>query len=176
MNNQGQKINLIYEKSTLESTDILELQKKLTERNVRFDFQQRSIMTCASIDFFVPIIQFVTSESFLFGFTASATWDLFKTITGFAYNKFHNRKTCKKYNDKTVKTPPNIHFDIGNTHLVLPVDIDKDKYEYAIDKFFKYVSSHTPNKITYVWYNETDKSLTTKTEEQIINEEIKKQQ
>ena len=176
MNNQGQKIELIYERDTLENTDILELQKELTERNIHFDSQQRSIMTCASIDFFMPVIQFVTSESFLFGFTASAAWDLFKTITRFAYNKFHNHKTHKRYNGKTVDTPTNIHFDIGNTHLVLPVDTDKDKYEYAVDKFFKYVSSHTPNKTTYVWYNETDKSLTTKTEEQIINEEIKKQQ
>ena len=125
MNNQGQKIELIYERDTLENTDILELQKELTERNIHFDSQQRSIMTCASIDFFMPVIQFVTSESFLFGFTASAAWDLFKTITRFAYNKFHNHKTHKRYNGKTVDTPTNIHFDIGNTHLVLPVDTDK---------------------------------------------------
>ena len=120
-------------------------------------------MTCASIDFFVPIILFVTSEAFLVGLASNAAWDVFTTITRFAYNKFHNQKVRKVYSDKTVEETPNIHFDIGNNRFVLPVDIDQEKYEYAVDKFYEYASSHTPNKTTYVWYNKNDGYITTKT-------------
>lgn len=176
MNDQEKNIELIYGRDALESDDIMELQKELTQRGISFNSRKRSIMTCASIDFFVPIILFVTSEAFLVGLAANAAWDIFKTITRFAYNKFHNQKVRKVYSDKTVEETPNIHFDIGNNRFVLPVDIDQEKYEYAVDKFYEYASSHTPNKTTYVWYNKNDGSITTKTEEQIINEEIEKHQ
>ena len=176
MNNQEKNIELIYEKSTLDTNDIQELQELLTDKDVSLYSHQRFYMTNASIDFFVPIILFVTSEAFLVGLASNAAWDVFKTITRFAYNKFHNQKVRKVYSDKTVEETPNIHFDIGNNRFVLPVDIDQEKYEYAVDKFYEYASSHTPNKTTYVWYNKNDGYITTKTEEQIINDEIKKHQ
>ena len=176
MDNQERNIGLIYGKGALESTDLQELQAALADKNICLISHQQSLIINASIDFFFPFIQFITSNSLVVGLISSAAWDIFKTITKFAYTKFHNRKMHKVYGNKTVEETPNIHFTIGESHLVLPVDVDQDKYEYATNKFFEYVSSHAPNKTTYVWFNEQDGSITTKTEEQIINDEIKKHQ
>lgn len=176
MNNQEKNIELIYEKSALDTNDIQELQELLTDKEVSISSHQRFYMTNASIDFFVPIIQLVASNSFLIGIASNVAWDIFKLIAGFAYTKFHNRKAEKVYSDKTVEETPNIHFAIGENHIVLPVDVNQEKFEYATNKLFEYISTYTPNKTTYVWYNDKDGSLTIKTEEQIINEEIEKQQ
>lgn len=172
-------IDLVYNRDSLSDEEITTLEQELADKGIVLLSRQRSRMVCASCDFFVPLIEFVTSPDFIIGLTsgivASIAWDSIKTIAVFLYHKYHNKKIKKLYSNKTVEEDPNIQMGFGDAHFVLPVEVDQEKYEYAVDIFFEYASSHTPDKTTYVWYNEKDGSLITKSEEQTLKDEYKKQ-
>lgn len=70
----------------------------------------------------------------------------------------------------------NIHFVVGNNHIVLPIDVDKEKFEYVVDQFMLATARCTPIEPTYTFYSEKDDAVLSKTETEIIQEEYEKQQ
>ncbi|WP_407384610.1 hypothetical protein [Ruminococcus sp.] len=172
-------IDLVYNRDSLSDEEITVLEQELADKGIVLLSRQRSQMTCASCDFFVPFIEFVTSPDFIVGITsgivASIAWDSIKAFAVFLHHKYHDKKIKKIYPNKTVEEVPNIQMGFGDARFVLPMEVEQEKYEYAVDKFFEYASSHTPDKTTYVWYNEKDGSLITKSEEQTLKDGYKKQ-
>lgn len=49
---------------------------------------------------------------------------------------------------------PTIHFNIGQMHAVLPMDIDDEKFKYFVDKAFESVNEQSIAKETYFIYSE----------------------
>ena len=173
--NNGIAINVVFSKDSLSSEDIHILEQELSENGITLNAQQRSLMVNASCDFFVPLIEIVVSDNFLVSIAAAAAWDALKYITRFLYDRWHGKRIEKIYPNKTVEEDPNIQFVIGENHIKLPVNVDQKKFEYATDKFFDYVSTHTYDQATYIFYNEKDGSLITKTEKQTLADEYKEQ-
>lgn len=84
---------------------------------------------------------------------------------------FHHHSFYKIQGGKIEKSPAN-----NNNRLILPVDVDKDKYEYAVDRFMEKAFASNPDERTFFYYSDDQQTILCKTESRIIKDEIEKRQ
>ncbi len=141
---------------------------------------QRSPYVQASIDFFFPFIEIFLSPEIVGEIyrnaVSSGTYDAIKLLLGQIRNKFHKRPIYKVQSKGVTEETPNIQFRVGNNSLVLPVDVDFEKFKYVVDQFMECSSKDIPDVVTYSIYCEEDDSILRKTERDIISEELAKHQ
>ena len=92
------------------------------------------------------------------------------------WKRFHHHPFYKIQDGKIEKSPANIQFVIDNNRLILPVDVDKDKYEYAVDRFMEKAFASNPDERTFFYYSDDQQTILCKTESRIIKDEIEKRQ
>lgn len=102
------------------------------------------------------------------GLLSSATYDAIKMLLAFIRNKFYHHPICKIQGGKVTEETANIHFVVGNNLLVLPIDIDDEKYQYTVDKFMELAASTLPERPIYSFYSEEMDQFVQKTQEEII--------
>ena len=138
----------------------------------------RSPYIQASIDFFFPFIEIFLSPEIVGEIyrnaVSSGTYDMIKFLLVHVRNKFHKRPIYKVQPKRVTEETPNIQFRVGNNSLVLPVDVDFEKFKYVVDQFMEHSSHETPDVVTYSIYCEEDDSIVRKTESDIIAEECAK--
>ena len=89
-------------------------------------------------------------------------------LLSFIRNKFYHHPICKIQGGKVTEETANIHFVVGNNLLVLPIDIDDEKYQYTVDKFMELAASTLPERPIYSFYSEEMDQFVQKTQEEII--------
>ena len=171
-------IGIVYYKNCFEGAELTELETEMAAYGLKLMPYERSSYICASIDFFVPFLQILLSPDMVKalsqGLLTNAVSDGIKVLLKRIYNKFHKKPAFKIQGGNISEESANIHFVVGNNHLVLPVDVDKEKFEYAVDKFMVAATDSAPTEITYIFFSEKDNTILSKTENAIIQEEYDK--
>lgn len=174
------EIGILYAKNTFEQCELDEATTELEKYGLKLIAHERSLNINASIDFFVPFLQVLVSpeivSAFSQGLLNSATYDGIKALFKRIYRKFHAKSVSKIQNGNIIEESANIHFVVGNNHIVLPTDVDKEKFEYVVDRFMLAATQCMPIEPTYTFYSEKDDAVLSKTETEIIQEEYEKQQ
>ena len=173
-------IGIVYIKNTFEPCELNEVTTELEEYGLKLMTHEKLPYINASIDFFVPFLQILVSpeivSAFSQGLLNSATYDGIKALLKRIYRKFHAKSVSKIQNGNIIEESTNIHFVVGNNHIVLPIDVDKEKFEYVVDQFMLATARCTHIEPTYTFYSEKDDAVLSKTETEIIQEEYEKQQ
>lgn len=105
----------------------------------------------------------------------NASYDAIVGLLKHIYQKFHKRPIYKIQGGAAEEQPANIQFIVGNNLLVLPVDVDNEKFQYTVDRFMELAMSSIPSETTYTFYSEEENSVLRKTEDEIIRDEYEKQ-
>lgn len=138
----------------------------------------RSPYVYASLDFFVPSVEILLSpeivQAIYCNLAAAAIITSLKVMLKLIWKQFHKKPFYKVTNHKITESDPNIQFSVGKNIMVLPVDVDQEKYEYAVDRFFEIASKGEPCEPVYTYYIEAMNDVESKTENQIIAEEVRK--
>lgn len=180
MSQEKPDIGILYIKNTFEPYELDAIITELKPYGLKLIARERSPYINASIDFFVPFLQILVSPEIVSvlsqGLLTNAIYDGIKVLFNHIYRKFHAKPVSKVQGGKIIKESANIHFVVGNNHIVLPVDIDIEKFEYVVDQFMIMASRQAPDKTIYTFYSEKEDVILSKTEMEIIQEEYKKQQ
>ena len=178
MKQKNADIAIIYMEGSFETDELSLLDEMIAKYELTLHVHQKSRFVNASIDLFVPFIQVLLSPDILSEIYRNAvstgTYDALKSILGFIWAKFHKKPFYKVRPGKVTEETPNIQFTLGNNSLVLPVNVDNEKFQYAVDRFMELASQSMPNEVTYSIYCEEDDTLQSKTESEIIAEEYAK--
>ena len=160
-------IGIVYIKNTFEPCELNEVTTELEEYGLKLMTHEKSPYINASIDFFVPFLQILVSpeivSAFSQGLLNSATYDGIKALFKRIYRKFHAKSVSKIQNGNIIEESANIHFVVGNNHIV-------------VDRFMLAATQCMPIEPTYTFYSEKDDAVLSKTETEIIQEEYEKQQ
>lgn len=172
MNVENPDIGIIYCKDSFTDSELKTLVNELMAHGLRLAAKERSPYINASIDFFIPFLQIILSPEMVSalsqGLLTSAAYDAIKILLVFIRKKFHNHPICKIQGGQVTEETANIHFVVGNNKLILPVDVDDKKYQYAVDKFMEFAANTRPEKTIYSFYSEERDQIVLKTEEEII--------
>ena len=76
----------------------------------------------------------------------------------------------------TTNVVPSIHFNIGQMHAVLPMDIDDEKFKYFVDKAFETINEQTVAKETYFIYSEKTGEARHYTQHELIQQTYQERQ
>ena len=178
MSEEKSDIGIIYIKNTFEQCELDEATTELEKYGLKLIAHERSPYINASIDFFFPFLQILVSpeivSAFSQGLLTNAMYEGIKALLKRIYRKFHEKPVSKIQGGKIIQESANIHFVVGNNHIVLPVDVDMDKFEYVVDQFMLVTTQHIPTKTTYTFYSDKDNVVLSKTEIEIIQEEYEK--
>ena len=176
------RFGIIYGEKTFATNELNELRESLKVYGVELLSQETSPYTNACLDLLSPLVLFATDPNFIqtliSNVVSSGGYDAIKLVAKFLYSKFHNRHMTKIQGGKITEETANVQLAIGNNRMVLPVDIDQDKYEYAVDKFFetvKFLEEEKTQEQVYYMYSESGERLIAKTERQIIAEAYERQ-
>ena len=94
------------------------------------------------------------AQAIYLGIASSAIWDgiklFFRSLKNIIKKKTFTHVSNNKVNTKAT---PNIHVNIGESHIVLPIDIDDSKFEYFVDKMFDSMDKDIVNEEKYVFYD-----------------------
>lgn len=180
MNGNRLGVLIEYQEDFMETKELDAIQNELQKTEVSLISQPRHRITWASIDLFVPVIQIMLSPDLVraitSGLLSNAIYDSIRWTISSLYQKFHNNKAYKIQSGEIKESFANIHFVVGKNVMILPIDVEKDRFEYAVDKFFE-LSEHASNEeVRFVRITDDQMGLKVQTEDEIIFEEYQKQQ
>ena len=157
-------IGLEYLQNSFETEELKELENGLADCGISLKTHENTPKHIMGLEDLFPQIQIFLSsdiaQAICLGVASSALWDgiklFFKTL----------RKTVKKKpfthisNGKVdTNATPNIHVNIGKSHIVLPMDIDDNKFEYFVDKMFESINQDTITEEKYASYDAEKETL-----------------
>ena len=157
-------IGLEYQKNAFETEELKELENGLSGCGISLKTHENTPKYIMGIEDLFPQIQIFLSsdivQAICLGVVSGALWDgiklFFKSL----------RKTVKKKpftrisNEKVdINATPNIHVNIGKSHVVLPMDIDDEKFEYFVDKMFESINRDTVTEEKYAFYDAEKQTL-----------------
>lgn len=172
MNADMPDIGIIYFKDSFSDSELKTLINELAAYDLRLAAKERSPYINASVDVFVPFLQIMLSPEMVSalsqGLLTNATYDAIKMLLVLIRKKFYHRPIHVIQGGKVTEETANIHFVVGKNMLILPVDVDDKKYQYAVDKFMELAASTLPEKPIYSFYSAENDQIVQKTEEEII--------
>ena len=94
-------------------------------------------------------------ETIFLGLVTNAIWDGIKYLLSSIQKMIKEKPFVHIQNGKIdTDKKPNIHINIGKSHIVFPTDIDDNKFEYFIDKMFESIDKDTITTEKYGFYDE----------------------
>ncbi len=157
-------IGIEYLQNTLTTNEITDLESDLNRYGIQLQTHSNAPRFIMGIEDLFPQIQIFLSpdivETICSGIASGALWDGIKFLFD-SLRKIVKKKTFAHVSNGKfdTKTTPNIHVDIGKNHIVLPTDIDDEKFEYFVDKMFESINQDTITEEKYVFYNAEDQTL-----------------
>lgn len=152
-------VGLAYLQGAFDREDILVLENGLKESNLSLVYHATSPKYIMGIEDFFPQIQAFLSPDIVQvlcqGIATNAIYDGIKWFL-FSLRQITKKKTLTKVQNGKITTNvvPSIHFNIGQMHAVLPMDIDDEKFKYFVDKAFESVNEQSISRETYFIYSE----------------------
>lgn len=144
----------------LTSEDIKELEECIIQEDICLKVHSHNPRYMNGIEDLFAQIQIICSQEVLFalftGVLASGIYDVLKSFLCKIYDKMKGRHVTKVQSGKIEEVSPKIHFIIGDVKVILPLDIDDEKYEYFVDKMFESMKDETITKKEFcIWNKET---------------------
>ena len=140
--------------------DIKELEEYVEMDDIQIQVHSYSPRYMNAFEDLYAQIEIICSQDVLFalftGVVGSGIYDVIKTFLCKIYSKMKGRHVTKIQAKKLEEVPINIHFIIGGIKVVLPLDIDDEKYKYFVDKMYESIRDETVTKKEFcVWNKET---------------------
>lgn len=157
-------IGLEYLKNAFETEELKELETGLADCGISLKIHENPPKHIMGIEDLFPQIQIFLSsdivQTICLGVASSALWDGIKLFFK-SLRKMANKKPFTHISDGKVDTnaTPNIHVNIGKSHIVLPMDIDDNKFEYFVDKMFESINQDTITEEKYAFYDDEKETL-----------------
>lgn len=157
-------IGLKYHQNIFEVEEIRDLEKDLNQYGIELQTQSNAIQYIMGIEDLFPQIQVFLSpqivQSIGFGILSGAIWDGVKLFLCSLRKKIMKKPfACISKGEIDTNATPNIHVNIGKSHIVLPMDIDDKKFEYFVDKMFESINHDIVTEEKYVFYNAENQTL-----------------
>ena len=151
-------IGIEYLQNAFEPEEIEELENNLNKFGIKLKTYSSAPKYIMGIEELFPQIQIFLSsdiaQAIYLGIASSAIWDgiklFFRSLKNIVKKKTFTHVSNNKVNTKAT---PNIHVTIGESHIVLPIDIDDSKFEYFVDKMFDSMDKDIVNEEKYVFYD-----------------------
>ena len=157
-------IGLEYQQNAFEATEIKEIEDELNEYGIRFRTHPNTPKYIMGIEDLFPQIQVFLSpdivQTICLGMASSAIWDGVKFFLSSLRKRIKKKPFTHVSNGKVdTEATPNIHVNIGKSHIVLPIDIDDNKFEYFVDKMFESINQNTVTEEKYAFYDAENQTL-----------------
>lgn len=152
-------IGLDYLQGAFNNEDLLILENELKDSKLSLMSHETPPKHIMGIEDFFPQIQaFLSSDvvqAICLGLATNAIYDGIKCFLVLLRQLAKKKPLSKVQNGKvTTNVTPTVHFNIGQMHAVLPMDIDDEKFKYFVDKAFESVNEQSIAKETYFIYSE----------------------
>ena len=157
-------IGIEYLQNALTTNEITELESNLNRYGIKLQTHSNAPQFIMGIEDLFPQIQIFLSpdivETICSGIVSGALWDgikfLFNSLRKIVKKKPFTHVSNGKFDTEAT---PNIHVNIGKNHIVLPTDIDDEKFEYFVDKMFETISQDTITEEKYAFYDAEKQTL-----------------
>lgn len=157
-------IGIEYLQNAFEPEEIEELENNLNKFGIELKTYSSAPKYIMGIEELFPQIQIFLSsdiaQAIYLGIASSAIWDGIKLFFCSLKNIVKKKPFTHVSNNKVnTKATPNIHVNIGESHIVLPIDIDDSKFEYFVDKMFDSMDKNIVVEEKYVFYDAEKQTL-----------------
>lgn len=157
-------IGLEYQKNAFETEELKELENGLSGCGISLKTHENTPKYIMGIEDLFPQIQIFLSsdivQAICLGVVSGALWDgiklFFKSLRKMVKKKPFTHISNEKVD---INATPNIHVNIGKSHVVLPMDIDDEKFEYFVDKMFESINRDTVTEEKYAFYDAEKQTL-----------------
>ena len=157
-------IGLEYQKNAFETEELKELENGLSGCGISLKTHENTPKYIMVIEDLFPQIQIFLSsdivQAICLGVVSGALWDgiklFFKSLRKMVKKKPFTHISNEKVD---INATPNIHVNIGKSHVVLPMDIDDEKFEYFVDKMFESINRDTVTEEKYAFYDAEKQTL-----------------
>ena len=151
-------IGLEYLQNSFETEELKELEKCLADCGISLKTHENTPKHIMGLEDLFPQIQIFLSSDIVQAICSvvipGALWDGIKLFFK-SLRKMVKKKPFTHISNGKVDTnaTPNIHVNIGKSHIVLPMDIDDEKFEYFVDKMFESINQDTKTEEKYAFYD-----------------------
>ena len=157
-------IGLEYPQNAFETEELKELENGLSSCGISLKIHENTPKYIMGIEDLFPQIQIFLSsdivQAICLGVVSGALWDgiklFFKSLRKMVKKKPFTHISNEKVD---INATPNIHVNIGKSHVVLPMDIDDEKFEYFVDKMFESINRDTVTEEKYAFYDAEKQTL-----------------
>lgn len=162
-----------YLEGVFDAEALKDIQTDLQKAEICLDARPHHPRSIAGIEELFPQVSIVLSSPDIFqqifvGIISSVMYDAIKNSLFRIWQKLKLSKITKIQNGKiTENTTPVAHFTIGQSHAILPFDIDDEKFKYFVDKFFETTNVGAVTEELYFYYNKETNGIITYTKDQI---------
>ena len=157
-------IGLEYQQNAFDSEELKELENGLSDCGISLKNHANKPKYIMGIEELFPQIQvFLSSDmaqAIYWGIASGAIWDGIKLFLRTLRKMVKKKSFTHVSNNKVDKNAtPNIHVNVGKSHIVLPIDIDDSKFEYFVDKMFDSMDKNIVVEEKYVFYDAEKQTL-----------------
>ena len=157
-------IGLEYQQNAFDSEELKELENGLSDCGISLKTHANKPKYIMGIEELFPQIQIFLSsdivQTICLGVASSAIWDGIKFFLKTLRNMVKKKQFTHVSNGKVdTNATPNIHVNIGESHIVLPIDIDDSKFEYFVEKMFDSMDKNIVVEEKYVFYDAEKQTL-----------------
>lgn len=171
---------MIFNNDVVDEKEYYEIVSEVLTQDSTVQVLHQNRLSWASLDIFVPNIEVILSPENLQGLYYNLLSDVLSaaiiTAVSVIWNHFHKKATAKKNAVGIEEVNPNIQLIAGNHRLILPVNIDLEKYQYAVNQFIMTEASKQSEELCVSYYIEEIHDIETRTEQQIIDKAVKREQ
>lgn len=165
-------LGIDYLEGTFNKEDLDDIENYLNKKSISLYASSHHPKQIMGIEDLFPQIGIMLSPDIVhnicMNLLSCALYDAIKQTLCYIWKKIKLKKITKiKGSEIISNVTPNAHFIVGRKHIVLPTDIDEEKFKYFVDKFFESIDTDSIMKETYTYYNSTTNSPVTYTKDQI---------
>lgn len=174
-----------YLRNAFTSTEIEEMKKTLSTEKLQLATKSHMPQHILGIEelfaqisiFLPPDIVMMLCQTII----TRGTYDCLKALIMQVYKYIKNKPFSRIKNSEIIEGDiPNVHLIVGNNKIILPMNLEQDKFEYALDTFKDVVNSKSVETRHFSKFNEEKGCFECYEESELVlkiaNESMKKQE
>ncbi len=151
------------------------IEDTLKEGSIKLLTRSHTPKHIAGVEEFFPQIMMLLSPDIVSlicqGLLTNALYDALKSSVIHIYSSIKKKPLTRIQNGK-IETDviPNVHLKIGKSSMILPINLDEEKFKYCVDKMFEAINRDVVEHSHYLKYYEGKKEFECFTKSQIIGQ------
>jgi hypothetical protein len=179
MRNFQSSISIDYLEGSFSESELNELKEILESSQFSLTTSSHEPINIGGIEELFPQIKMLVSpdivNAIILGLVTSGAYDTLKTTLMFIYHKIRAKQFWKISPSKKMKSIPTVHFIMDSTHVILPMELDNEKFEYFVDSFFESLDKKELSTCRYIRYAEDTRELEYLSESQMAEKLFKEE-